>query len=454
MQNEVLTLIHDQLGAAAHAGFERTYNRLVQTFYWPGMARHAKDFVKTCDICQKIKHRRHAPLGLIRAIPIPEKPFDVISMDFITDLPESNGFSAILVIVDKLTKYGIFIATKKQINEVETAQLFVNRVVVPYGVPRGIITDRDSRWTGDFWKEVSTALGSNRHLTTSHHPQADGQTEILNQTLEVTLRAYINSDRSNWSSLLPQFTLSYNTTRHYATGFSPAFLLMGYHPNGPPTFLIPQGTPQNRTGFRHDSSISFLESIQAARNHAQDAITRFQDTYVDAQNGKRIPLEFDIGDQVLINPHSLRLEGPWGGKGNKFAERYEGPFEITEKYGPVTYGVRLPADYNIHSIINIEHLVPYHSSPPKFGQRTTRDVKTRLSTNKEDWEVAEIVEEKFSTRKIRGRRRLLYRCKWIYPDGTERETDEWIPERDMNNAKEVLRTWKNRLLDHPELKAH
>jgi reverse transcriptase-like protein/integrase-like protein len=453
MQNEVLTSIHDQLGEAAHAGFERTYNRLVQTFYWPGMARHTKNFVKTCDVCQKIKHHRHAPLGLIRAIPIPEKPFDVISMDFIMDLPESNGFSAILVIVDKLTKYGIFIATRKQINEVETAHLVVDRVVVPYGVPRGIITDRDSRWTGDFWKEVSTALGANRHLTTSYHPQADGQTEILNQTLEVSLRAYIDGDRSNWSSLLPQFMLSYNTTRHYATGFSPAFLLMGYQPNSLPTFLIPQGTPQNRTGFRNDSSISFLESIQAARNHAQDSITRFQDTFVDAQNSKRIPFEFEIGDQVLINPHTLRLEGPWGGKGHKLAERYEGPFEITEKYGSTTYGVRLPADYNIHSVINIEHLVPYHPSPSEFGQRTTRDIKTRTATNKEDWEVAEIVEEKFSTRKIKGRRRLLYRCKWIYPDGAERETDEWIPERDMNNAKEVLRTWKNRLVMHPELKA-
>jgi hypothetical protein len=453
MRNQVLTAIHDELGEAAHAGFERTYNRVVRHFYWPGMARHTKEFVKTCDICQKIKHRRHAPLGLIRAIPVPEKPFDIVSMDFITDLPESSGFSAALVIVDKLTKYGTFIACRKQIDEVETAQLFVNRIIVPYGVPRGIITDRDSRWTGDFWKEVSAALGSNRQLTTSYHPQADGQTEILNQTLEVSLRAYIDSDRSNWSSLLPLFALSYNTTQHYATGFSPAFLLMGYQPNSLPTFLIPQGTPQDRTGFRKDSSLSFLESIQAARNHAQDSITRFQDAFQDAQNSKRIPLEFDIGDQVLINPHSLRLEGPWGGKGHKFAERYEGPFEVTEKYGPTTYGIRLPADYNIHSVINIEHLEPYHASPPEYGQRSRRSIKTRTDTNKEDWEVAEIIEEKFSTRKVKGRRRLLYRCKWIYPDGTERETEEWIPEKDMNNARDVLRAWKFKLTEHPEMKA-
>jgi hypothetical protein len=228
---------------------------------------------------------------------------------------------------------------------------------------------------------------------------------------------------------------------------------MGYQPNSLPTFLIPQGVPQNRTGFRNDSSLSFLESIQAARSHAQDSITRFQDTFQDAQNSKRIALEFDIGDQVLINPHSLRLEGPWGGKGRKFAERYEGPFEVTEKYGPTTYGIRLPADYNIHSVINIEHLVPYHASPPEYGPRSVRDVKNRTETNKEDWEVAEIVEEKYSTRKVKGRRRLLYRCKWVYPDGTERETDEWIPERDMNNAREVLHSWKIKITDSPELKA-
>lgn len=453
LHNDVLTSIHEQLGESAHAGYERTYNRLVQSYYWPRMARHTKEFVRTCDICQKIKHRRHAPLGLVRAIPIPGKPFDVVSMDFIMDLPVSNEFTAILVIVDKLTKYGIFIPTKKQVNEVETAQLFVDKVVAPYGVPRGVITDRDARWTGDFWKEVSAALSSKRHLTTSYHPQADGQTEILNQTLEVALRAYISSDRSNWSTLLPLFSLSYNTARHSATGFSPAYLLMGYQPNNAPSLLIPQDTSQNRTGFRNDASLSFLENIQAARSQAQDALARSQDAFQDAQNRKRVPLEFNIGDLVLINPHSLRLDGPWGGKGHKLAERFEGPFEVTEKYGPTTYGLRLPTDYNIHSIINIEHLEPYHSSPPELGPRSKRAIKQRNLTDKEDWEVAEIVEEKFSTRKIKGRRRLLYRCKWIFDDGTEQETDEWIPERDMNNAPEVLQSWKAKTRLHPELKA-
>jgi hypothetical protein len=451
----VLNYIHDSLSESAHAGWQRTYNRMADTYYWPLMCRTIKSFVRSCDICQKVKPRRHAPYGLLRPVPIPEKPFDVVTMDFITDLPPSGEYSAIYVIVDKLTKYGIFLPCSKRIGETETARLFVTSVVVPFGVPRSIISDRDSRWRGDFWKEVSASLGAQRSLTTAHHPQADGQTEILNQLLEIALRGYVNSDRSDWSGKLPEFAMSYNSSVHSATGFSPAYLLYGFEPNRLPQFLIPPGQPQDRSGLRKDNSLSFLEDLEAARNQARDALAVAQNAYQNSYNRRRIHKEFDVGDKVLINPHSLQLQGPWGGHGHKLAERFEGPFEVTEKIGPTTYRIRLPPDYDIHPVLNIAHLEPYHQSPEEFGTRATRPIKKRSPGNrKEDWEVEEIIEEMLSARKVKGRRRLMYRCKWRYPDGSIRETDEWIPERDLNNAPEVLRDWKDKIKLDPLLKAH
>jgi len=450
----VLAYVHDSLNEAAHAGWQRTYNRMAKTYYWPLMCKAIRKFVQTCDICQKIKPRRHAPYGLLQPIRVPEKPFDVVSMDLIIDLPLSGEYTAILVVVDKLTKYGVFTPCSKNVNEVETARLFVKHVVVPYGVPRSIISDRDSRWRGDFWKEVSSALGAQRNLTTAYHPQADGQTEILNQLIEIALRGYVNSDRSNWSEKLSEFSMSYNSTVHTATGFSPAYLLYGFEPNRIPQFLLPPGQPQDRSGFRKDSSLSFLEELDSARNLARDSITIAQNAFRNAYNRRRIHKEFSVGDLVLINPHTLRLLGPWGGHGQKLSERYEGPFEVTEKVGPNTYRIRLPPDYDIHPVLNIAHLEPYHESPEEFGPRTTKPIKKRSPGNvKEDWEVEEIVEERLSDRKVKGRRRLLYRCRWRYPDGLVRETDEWIPEKDFNNAPEVLRDWKTKVKLNPHLKA-
>jgi Integrase zinc binding domain len=108
---EVMSEIHNILTKSAHGGHAKTYNHIASTYYWPKMSRDIKRYVSTCNICQKTKPRRHALVRLLQPIPIPSQPFKVVSMDFILELPSSSGFDNILVIVDKLTKYAIFIPT-------------------------------------------------------------------------------------------------------------------------------------------------------------------------------------------------------------------------------------------------------------------------------------------------------------------------------------------------------
>ncbi len=227
---------HESLINGAHFGYAKTYNKLAATHYWPQMSRDLKKFVQTCDICQKAKPRKHAPYGLLQPIPIPNRPFEVITLDFIPELPESNGFDNILVVVDKLTKYGIFIPTTTTINEIETANLVFKHIICDYGLPRQIISDRDAKWTGKFWEEVCEEMKIKRALTTAHHPQADGQTEILNQTIEIAIRAYVGPERDDWSEMLNPLRLAYNSSVNSSTGYSPAFLLRGYEPPKQPKF--------------------------------------------------------------------------------------------------------------------------------------------------------------------------------------------------------------------------
>lgn len=222
--------LHNTLTESAHGGYHKCYNRLASTYYWPKMSRDLKRYTSMCDICQKSKPCRHAPTGLLQPIPIPSCPFEVVTMDFIPELPSSEGFNNVLIIVDKLTKYGIFIPCTTEITEDETARLFFKHVITHFGIPRQVITDCDTRWRNDFWREICRLMGMQRSLTTSYHPQADGQTEVLNQSLEIALRAYIGPSRDDWVSHLDGLALSYNSTPHTATTFAPAYLLHGFTP--------------------------------------------------------------------------------------------------------------------------------------------------------------------------------------------------------------------------------
>jgi hypothetical protein len=135
LQVEIIKENHDGLNQGAHAGYTKTYNRIASVYYWPKMADTIQKYVYSCDICQKARHRRHGLRGFLRPIPIPQQPFEVLTMDFIMDLPQSDIYNAVLVIVDKLTKYAHFIPCTTQINEVETAKLFHDHIWCHYGLP-------------------------------------------------------------------------------------------------------------------------------------------------------------------------------------------------------------------------------------------------------------------------------------------------------------------------------
>ena len=120
---------------------------------------------------------RHAPVGLLQPIPIPSQAFEVVSMDFIPKLPSSSGFDNILVIVDKLTKYVIFIPTTISVTEVETAELFFHHIISKFSIPQQLTTD--ARWRGEFWKEICKRMEMTRSLTMAYHPQDQAQEALM-----------------------------------------------------------------------------------------------------------------------------------------------------------------------------------------------------------------------------------------------------------------------------------
>jgi len=151
-------------------------------------------------------------------------------MDFIEQLPPSEGHTDILVVVYRLTKQVIFIPTVRSINAVLLAELFIKHVFSKHGVPSHVTSNQGIEFVPKFFKSLASALNMKLHFTLGYHPEANGQTEHTNQTLEQFLRIYCNYQQSDWSRLLPLAKFTYNNTPSSTTGISPFFANKGYHP--------------------------------------------------------------------------------------------------------------------------------------------------------------------------------------------------------------------------------
>ena len=160
MQQGIMEEIHKSMSGSAHGGFEQTYGIIANGFFWPKMTQDIKKSVSSCPICQKIKHTCHLPYGLLQPIPIPNQPFKVVTMDFISELPKSQGHNSIFVLICKLMKYTFFIPCDTNLTEKGAVKLFFNKIVTHVRLPKQIISDCDTRWRNIFWKEVCESMGS------------------------------------------------------------------------------------------------------------------------------------------------------------------------------------------------------------------------------------------------------------------------------------------------------
>jgi hypothetical protein len=192
-------------------------------------------------------------------------------MDFIEQLLLSDGYTSILVIVDCLSKMGLFIPCHGKLTASELAHLFVLHVFSKHGVPNHVTCDRGSEFVNHFFRSLGEALGMCLHFTAGYHPSADGQTERVNQILEQYIQMYCNYQQDNWAPLLPLGEFASNNTPHDTTGVSPFFANKGYHPS------ITVHPERDITSARACDFVTDLDSLhQELRNQMSAAQKRYQ----------------------------------------------------------------------------------------------------------------------------------------------------------------------------------
>jgi hypothetical protein len=428
LQLKVLQSRHDHK-LRGHPGVRKTRAIVMRDFFWSGITKDVKDYVKACPVCRRAKSVRAKPYGFLKTLPIPERTWSHLSMDHIGELPESNGFNAILVVVCRLSKQAIFIPAHTTDTTEDLVQQFITHVFSKHGTPISIISDRGSKFVAEFWKKVCAALGIRSHTSTSYHPETDGQTERVNQVLEQYLRIYINYLQDDWTELLPIAEFVYNNTPHDSTGMTPFFANKGSHPAITIDLGQVEGHEANQVVKDWDTLHSYLKQQV---HHSYNIHAEFSDR-------KRRPTpNWQVGEKVYLNSKNIQTKRP----SKKFDHKNFGPFKILAKIGTHAYRLEIPKTWRIHDVFHVNLLSKDH--PDRFPNRS----KPPPPTVEVDGEQQEVVERILNQRWTgKGKNRHIeYLVKWKgYDDPIH---DEWMDIRGMHNARQIIKDWHRK---YPEL---
>ncbi|GJR63065.1 putative reverse transcriptase domain-containing protein [Tanacetum coccineum] len=325
------------------------YQDLKKLYWWPNMKAEIATYVSKCLTCAKVKAEYQKPSDLLVQPVILVWKWENITMDFVTKLPKtSSGQDIICVIVDRLTKSAHFLPMKETDLMEKLTRQYLKEVVSRHGVPVSIISDRDSKFTSYFWKSLNEALGTQLDMSMAYHPQTDGQSERTIQTLEDMLRACVIDFGKGWDKHLPLVKFSYNNSYHTSIKAAPFEALYDRKCRSPICWAEVGDAQLTGLEIIHETT----EKIIHIKKRIQDARDR-QKNYADR---RRKPLEFEVGDKVMLKV------SPWKGvmrfgKRGKLNPRCIGPFKILAKVRMLAHRLELLEQLSqVHSTFHVLNL--------------------------------------------------------------------------------------------------
>uniref|UniRef100_A0A8C2EGQ3 Gypsy retrotransposon integrase-like protein 1 n=1 Tax=Cyprinus carpio TaxID=7962 RepID=A0A8C2EGQ3_CYPCA len=315
--------------SAGHPGITATTQLVSNRFWWTSLRADVIKFVHQCSTCNMIKSSHLKPAGLLQPLPVPQRPWSHIAVNFVTDLPQSQGFTTILSVIDRFSKSCHFIPLSGLPTALQTAEALLNHVFRLFGLPEDIVTYRGPQFTSRVWRELCSKLNINVSLTSGYHPQASGQVERLNQDLTRFLRIYCHQNQQEWSRYLVWAEYAQNSLVKPATGLTPFQCVLGFQP---PLFLW-AGEPSDLPAV--DSWLHRSEATwNAAHVHLQRAIHQYQH-YAERRRcgGPR----YRPGQWVWLSARDFHLKLP----SKKLSPRFIGPFKILRQITPVSFRLAL-----------------------------------------------------------------------------------------------------------------
>jgi hypothetical protein len=418
----VLTELHaTPLGG--HFGRDKTLSLARRTVWWPTLATDVDTFIRTCPTCQRVKAEHGRPAGLLYPLPVPSRRGGTIGLDFM-EMPTANsGHDFLQVHIDFLTGRVWLVPTFKTATSAKAAGNFVASVFRDVGLPDTLVSDRDPRFTSEFWAALHAALGTSLIFGSPHHHNTNSRTERVNGVIADVLRSFVDGRQDDWPSLIPLVEFAINDSASpLGHGYTAFYADRGQHPRRP---LSAPGSPPDDIGLggdalaRHMAVVSdevrgLMHESQAARKARWDPTRR--------------DVRFKPGDEVLLDTTFSPLPSR-----DKLSPRWMGPFRVLEQTAPNTYRLDVPSSWRAFSEFNVERLRRYLRRPPELGGDEAEPPPVPGLDGKPEHEVAAIL--KFAVRA--GRPQVLIR--WA---GLDASGDTWEPLENLTNCEEAIRDFE------------
>ena len=432
--------------ASGHGGKHATFARVARYYYWPRITDTVARYVKNCHVCARAKPHKEGKHGLLNPLPIADRYWISISIDFITPLPECTfmgvTYRHIMVVVDRLSKKKKFIPlTGLSVKEVVDA--FIVFVWREEGYPVDIISDRGTQFVSHFWARLCTRIGTKPRLSTSHHPETDGQTEIANAALKAYLRAYVHYDQKDWVQFLPFAEFQANSDASQSTGMSAFEATKGYLPR---SGTEPAGEYPADASWKAQrdtkAADALVARIQKLQEFLKDHLVWAQARMEKHANAHRQPAPaFREGDWVFLDARNIKTRRASQGLDNKNL----GPYQIKRCCGNKAYELDLHGD--LKGLFPVFHpwLLHLDERRPLAGQRQKPQGPVQVDEEGfEHHEVEDVLDSKIDKRCVdpqTGKRGglLSYLVKW-----TGHEEPTWEPYHNLVNCSEAVRDYHRR----------
>lgn len=401
-----------------HPGRDSLIEILRRRFYWPGLNNDVRRFIRNCDICGKGKVWRQKKQGILQPLPVPDRQWQHLSIDFMGPLPESAKKALhVMVITDRLSG-NLTLRAMKNIQVEDVVDAFLECHYAHHGPPRSIISDRGPQFVSGFWTRFCEVMKIDRKLSTSWHPQTNGGTERANQEVQAYLRAYVNFNQTDWDQLLPAAMLGLNN-RPSSTrgGISPFFAAHGFDVDP-----IQIEWEPSAESSRYGQAEALVKKIREVNDLMGSALATAQQRMEDRPARPATP--FKVGDQVWLSMKNLRTWRP----SRKLDSRHR-KFTVLEVPTPLT--VKLDTPPGIHPIFNVD-LIEKAGSDPFPSQLNPDEEPPPLITDEDEemWLIEEIIRAKG---KGKTRKALV---KW-----TGYSEPSWEPVKEIEES-EALNRWE------------
>lgn len=427
LRTRILQEAHDTI-LTGHPGRGAMYAILAREVYWPAISEDVRRFVRNCDKCGANNVWRDRRQGLLKPLPIPDRKWRHIAIDFIEKLPASNGCEDIMVIVDRLGK-GVIPIPCERIDTHSIAQKLVQYFIGYHGIPASIVSDRGTQFVNGMWGRFCELLRIKRQLSTAYHAETDGQTERMNATIELFLRSFCNHSQSNWAFLLPMAQLAICGRDAASTGVSPFFLDHGYNVE---TLQLEENVEVDLSapdlGTMRERGERIVAKLKGALDIATTELAIAQQRQEDYSNRRRSAApEYRVGEKVWLDLRNIRTERPSKKLGSRQAK-----FTVLEKIGSHAY--RLDTPHSIHNVFHTMLLRPAATDSFPSQQNDDYQPPAEMVDGNEEWVIEGVLDERFR-RSGRGERHE-YLVKWI---GWQEPT--WNDARNMEDAT-ALDDWE------------